>query len=122
MGIFLETEIAAVMYFCGERVKRLSKYLFGENQSQQKQKYLDACERNYCEGINKGIEEGLCRLLHADSAEKGLKKFAGKFPELHIDLDAELFEKNLILKIAAHRHEILRIIDEGSNQNKREGR
>lgn len=114
MGVFLETEIAHVMYLFRDRVKGLSKYLFGGGRTEMMEKYIRDCDKNNCDGINAAIDQGLCRLLHSQSPEKGMIKFAERFPELHFDLHDKIFERDIIVELSRHAGEILRIIDENS--------
>lgn len=114
MSVFSATEIVPVMYHCGDRVKDLSKFLFDDRQEEMKKKYREDCDKYNVDAINEAIEDAFCRLLHSPSLMKGLREFVRKFPELDIDADGEIFEKNIIRKLAQHSDEMLRIIDKNS--------
>lgn len=117
MSIFSVTEIPPLMYVCGDRVKGLSELLFDSSEEEIKKKYISDCDRNDSKGINEGIAYGLCKLLRSQSVKEGLINFAKKFPELDIDLDNEIFEKDIITKIAGYGDQMLHIIDKGSHKN-----
>lgn len=117
MNVFSATEIPLLMYVCGNRIKGLSKLLFDSSEGEMKKKYIGDCDRNNSRGINQGITYGLCRLLHSPSIKEGLVNFAKKFPELDIDLDDEVFDKDIIVKVAGYSDQMLHIIDESNNKN-----
>lgn len=117
MSVFSVTEIPALMYVCGDRMKGLAKMLFNGREESSREKYISACDKNDAAGINKGLDYGFCRLLHAQSVKEGLINFAEKFPELDIDLDDEIFEKDIIVKLAGYSDQMLRIIDQNIDNN-----
>lgn len=117
MSVFSVTEIPPLMYVCGDRVKGLAEQLFDSNEKEMKKKYIADCDKNDSRGINQGITHGLCRLLHSQSVKEGLIHLANRFPELDIDLSDEVFEKDIIVKIAGYSDKMLRIIDQSSHNH-----
>ncbi len=115
MAVFSELEMDSTMHVCENRVRGLAKYLFNTSQTAEKEAYLQNCSKRNSKGINNAIDEALCRLLNTHSIRKGLIQLADKFPELHIDVDGELFEKDIIVKIAQYSDQMLQIIDNNSD-------
>ncbi|MDE7479457.1 MAG: hypothetical protein K2M91_16230 [Lachnospiraceae bacterium] len=115
MAVFSALEIVPVMHICGNQMKGLTKYLFHAEQTEEKQKYLLSCEKVDDAGINHAIDAAFCRLMKAHSTREGLIKFVDKFPELHIEVDGEIFEKDIIIKIAEYGDKMLQIIDNNSD-------
>lgn len=115
MAVFSALEMVPVMHICGSRMKGLTKYLFHPSQTKEREKYLLDCDRVNDAGINHAIDTALCRLLNAHSAREGLIKFVEKFPELDIDINSEIFEKDIIIKIARYSDKMLQIIGRNSD-------
>lgn len=111
MAVFSALEIVPVMHISGDRMRRLTRYLFNESQQKEKEAYLLSCEKVDDDGINQAIDAALCRLLHTSSTREGLITFVEKFPELHIDVDNKAFEKDIIAEIAKYSDKMLQIID-----------
>lgn len=111
MAIFSALEIVSVLHVCEKQMKGLSKYLFDISQTDAKEKYILDCDKINESGINSAIDAAFRRLLHARSTREGLIEFAGKFPELEIEIGSEIFEKDIIVKISQYSDKMLQMID-----------
>lgn len=114
MSIFSAKDFVLAMQVCEKPIRGLADLLFRQEDEAGRNAYLAACEKNDRETINRAIDQAFCRLLHADSVREGMVGLVEKFPEINFELENQIFDKDIVRRIALHAAEMLQIVERDS--------